>query len=172
MNRIIKTYRDFPAARRLPKHSGKARFVHGHTWEVVFGICSRITDNCGSVVDPVRLDGLDRMMSRTMDHTILLNINDPWREHVKTLDLAGEFFKVVAVPDCSTIGLANELLILATHALAHQFREEWTDRGIMVESVILAQDSSNKAIASLDSARAYCQKHGLAFPYKIKENES
>src|ERR1044072_9192947 len=139
---VTKKYRDLPAAHRQPLHKGHCRLIHGHNWgfDITFG-CESL-DLCGFVVDVGGLKPLKEQLEMMFDHTLLLNVGDPW---VEKCDVA----TVVVVPNCGMEGLAEFVFNMTSLFLLDCFKEEVAGRGLRVVSVTCWEDSKNSATYKL-----------------------
>ena len=92
MYRISKRIR-FCYGHRLLNHAGKCRHLHGHNATAEIILESETLDEQGMVRDFSDVGGLLReWIDREIDHTMLLNREDPF---VEVLRAQGERFRVV-----------------------------------------------------------------------------
>lgn len=147
---VTKTYRDLPAAHRQPNHKGHCRLIHGHNWsfDITFG-CDKLDAN-GFVVDVGELGAVHNFLKSRFDHTLLLNQDDPFLEHLqKSLSSQGEaqpglttvsdFAKIVVVPNCGMEGLAQFVFEWVRDLVTEQ------KRGLRPLEVTCWEDSKNRA---------------------------
>lgn len=148
MHKVTKSYRDFPAAHRQPKHDGHCALIHGHNWgwDITFS-CDTL-DECGFVIDVGKLDKLKAFLTDHFDHTLLLNMDDPLLAYLKGVLLtpnASEsetppIAKIVALPNCGMEGLARYV-----YQWADSFCVEHWSRGLRVVEVVCWEDGKNRA---------------------------
>lgn len=108
-----KRFTDFPFAHRQPAHAGHCRLIHGHNWSFEFEFQTKALDRCGFVVDFGDLKDVRAWLTEKFDHTLVLNEDDPWLDHLK-FTLVGipdskmpSFAEMVLVPNCGAEGLAE-----------------------------------------------------------------
>ena len=124
-----KLYTDIPFAHRQPNHKGHCRFIHGHNWsfEITFA-CDKL-DPCGFVVDFGDLKFIKNWFSDVLDHSLLLNKDDPLLASTTTHLQQYGICNVVPVFDCSCEGIAefvasevNELLCIHDENMGRKVR--------------------------------------------------
>ena len=157
---ITKTWQDFPAAHRQPNHDGHCRWIHGHDWrfDITFG-CNELDEN-NFVIDFGKLELVRDFLRDQFDHTLLLNQDDPFLEHLKQslsskgapagfegqgVETVSDFANIKVVPNCGSEGLAkfvfDEVMVMFR---GPAFNEAWK-RGVFVSSVTVWEDSKNRA---------------------------
>lgn len=143
MQTCAKTYTDFPAAHRAPKHDGHCALVHGHNWSFHFEFEASQFDPNGFVVDFGKLEFIRDFLKEQFDHTCLIADSDP--EVDRFIDLSeAELIELRLVEDCSCEGIARMV-------------GRWVDQRVTVEtggrvklkSVTVHEDSKNSATYSL-----------------------
>lgn len=144
---VTKTYRDLPAAHRQPNHKGHCRLIHGHNWGFDIEIGAAQLDECGFVVDVGALWLLKDFLVGHFDHTLLLNSDDPFLQHLQNsiggLIDPGPFAKIVVVKSCGMEGLA-EFVYRKTQSILVE-ADHLQQRGVHVRSVVCWEDSKNRA---------------------------
>lgn len=140
-----KRYDDFPFAHRQPNHDGHCALIHGHNWGIEFEFAATQLDECGFVIDFGKLKWLKDWLNALFDHTLVLNVTDPWLGFLedRLMRAAKPMAKIVKVPDCSCEGLAAWLLD-KVNAVVH----EHTDGRVFVRRVTVIEDSKNSATAT------------------------
>jgi 6-pyruvoyltetrahydropterin/6-carboxytetrahydropterin synthase len=71
---------------RAPSH---CRFVHGYALAVSLTFESDTLDERNWVIDFGGLDGVKAWLQRTFDHKLLVAVDDPCRDHLLALQVAG-----------------------------------------------------------------------------------
>ena len=72
---IIK-YFEFEAAHKLPKHPGKCKFVHGHSYKLEIGISGLINPDTGMIADFSQLKLMVKeMIIDRLDHSYFNELN-------------------------------------------------------------------------------------------------
>ena len=147
MTTISKTYADIPFGHRQHKHKGHCAWIHGHNWSFTITFSAKQLDECGFVVDFGKLKWIKKWIEEKLDHSLLLNVDDPiFKRHGDVLE---GYARLLAVPDCSCEGLAQwiydalekHLKSTADEELAHAVHT----RGLHIVSVQLFEDARNSA---------------------------
>ncbi len=138
---VTKSWRDFPAAHRQPRHDGHCRLIHGHNWgfDITF-VCDCLDGN-GFVVDVGRLGVIKSHLENLFDHTLLIDVEDPEVRRFRDLELVG-LCHVRLVPNCGMEGLAHLVAESVQRILEELFRDE---RGVSVMEVVCWEDGKNRA---------------------------
>jgi len=138
-----KQYRNLPAAHRQPKHDGHCALIHGHDWgfDITFQRTNRADrlDENGFVFDFGKLKEVKAMLEDTFDHTLLLNQDDPQKEHLIEV-LGEELAKIVILPSCSAEGLAKYV-----YEEADAIVRKLSNGGVKVTEVVCHEDEKNSA---------------------------
>lgn len=147
IHRVIKQFKDFPAAHRQPKHDGHCSLIHGHNWSFDIVFTCQILDKCGFVIDVGRLQPLKDFLTTTFDHTLLLNHEDPM---VSAKDgffdkLSSSYANIVLVPNCGMEGLSRLVFEQGNYVLRESFAQDVAERGLMIVEVTCWEDSKNSA---------------------------
>ena len=138
---ITKSWRDFPAAHRQPKHDGHCRLIHGHNWGFDITIGSDTLDENGFVVDVGKLGMAKKKLEELFDHTLLINEDDPLLEYFKSMHNQG-WCELRVVPNCGMEGLAR---LVAQEVQIILDRVITDGRLVGVDEVICWEDSKNRA---------------------------
>ena len=95
-----KHFKDYPCSHRQWKHKGHCRYVHGYSRSFTFCFASNELDENGFVVDFSSLRPLEEKLREHFDHTLLVAINDPHKDEIKSLD-KNKIARIVEVPEIS-----------------------------------------------------------------------
>lgn len=150
MFKVVKTYKDLPAAHRQHKHVGHCRQIHGHNWGFDITFTCEVLDENGFVVDVGKLKPIKQRLEALFDHTTLINADDPLLHTFKDMD-AAETLSLVIVPNCGMEKLAELVFRDATSILVATFPSGVTHRKLRVLEVVCWEDSKNKASFKPDS---------------------
>jgi len=138
---ITKTFNDYPAAHRQPKHKGHCALIHGHNWsfEITFKCCELTFE--GFVVDFGKLKWVGEYLKDCFDHTLILSSDDP----VLPLLMKGlgdtKLAKIVTVPNSSAESLAKFLY----SKLNEMIPEEDKKRSLRVTKVTVIEEPKDRA---------------------------
>lgn len=99
-----KSYKDIPFAHRQHYHTGHCSLIHGHNWSITIDFISYELDECGFVIDFGKLRYIDDWINNNLDHSCVLNINDP-----EVKNIPSNIVKLYLVENCSCEGLAKHL---------------------------------------------------------------
>jgi len=104
--RVRRRFR-FEAAHRLPRHEGKCRELHGHSYEVVISVERPVDESSGMVIDFSDLKQIVRRQAiDKLDHRCLNDlIDNPTAENMAEWiwrRLVGELPGLVEVELCET----------------------------------------------------------------------
>ncbi len=72
-----KTFTGLPCAHRQWRDTGHCRFIHGYERTVIFTFACEKLDEKGWVVDFGNLKDVRAWLEELMDHTLLINADDP-----------------------------------------------------------------------------------------------
>lgn len=147
MHTVTKSYRDLPAAHRQPKHDGHCRWIHGHSWgfDITF-TCGELDEN-GFVIDVGKLGVVKDFLEDTFDHTLLLNVDDPFRNEITefVLSYRDDLAKIRAVPNCGMEGLAEYVYVMVVGLIDAESFDVTFRRNLRVVEVTCWEDSKNSA---------------------------
>lgn len=159
-----KKYRDFPFAHRQPNHAGHCKYIHGHNWGFDFTFQCEKVDACGFVIDFGSLGWLKAMLDDMFDHTLVLNIDDPYLDELKdmlgnttdpkfTISTHPQFAQIKAIPNCGCEGIAEFLFEEVDRILrARSKSPEFPTGRVFLKQVVVHEDDRNSATRRLD----YC----------------
>lgn len=142
-----KIYKDIPFAHRQHNHDGHCRFIHGHNWAFKFTFGAAELDENGFVVDFGKLKWLKTWLDAAFDHSLVLNIDDPQREHLEAVLEKTELAEILWVPNCGAEGLAQWLLEKVSEMLRHQTADRKQGTVYLLE-VEVFEDERNSAKAT------------------------
>jgi 6-pyruvoyltetrahydropterin/6-carboxytetrahydropterin synthase len=154
MHTCTKSYRDLPAAHRQPNHDGHCRLIHGHSWGFDITFACDVLDENGFVVDVGKLQSVKKMLDGKFDHTLLLNKDDPFLEHLKVVlndCITPEniplpmFADIVVVSNCGMEGLARYVFEQVVKILDDEEFDVGFKRNLRVDEVTCWEDSKNRA---------------------------
>jgi 6-pyruvoyltetrahydropterin/6-carboxytetrahydropterin synthase len=143
---IEKHYPDLPFAHRQPKHEGHCSLIHGHNWSFTFKFAADELDANGFVVDFGKLKWLREWLEDRFDHTLVLNLDDPFRSYLEQslmyLPDTSErpFAKIVTVPNCGAEGLAEYIF-----EKVHFLLQAYYGTRVYLVSVTVFEDSKNSS---------------------------
>ncbi|MCA1799901.1 MAG: 6-carboxytetrahydropterin synthase [Actinobacteria bacterium] len=152
-----KLYKDIPFAHRQHNHDGHCAFIHGHNWGIKFTFEADRVDANGFVVDFGKLKFIKRWIDEVLDHALLLNEGDPYREYLETVfsdrntwdhidadvqpSFKNVFAKIYIVPDASCEGLCQHIW-----AVMNTTVRDATRGRVWIQSVEIFEDERNSAI--------------------------
>jgi len=146
MHTVKKSYRDFPAAHRQPKHDGHCRLIHGHNWGWGIVLSANVLDANGFVLDVGKMKAVKDFLTAHFDHTLLLNADDPLVvEELTPYQVLRSLSTVIIVPNCGMEGLAKFVYDEVNLLLERSFNEDFRDRGLRVIEVTCFEDSKNSS---------------------------
>ena len=84
-----KSFFNFPCAHRQYRHDGNCHLIHGYSrsFRIVFGAQTMTKE--GFLVDYGDLDELKHWLDENYDHTLVIDIDDPWMDTFKKMHEAG-----------------------------------------------------------------------------------
>lgn len=132
---VTKRYSDIPFAHRAPRHDGKCRWSHGHSWTVEFEFSADVPDENGFVVDFGKLESLKAHLEE-FDHSTVLSADDPELFFFRSRP---DLFQVVVVSSASSEGLAQHFFRKANDVL------KFFGRGARCIRCTVFEDSRNSA---------------------------
>lgn len=149
-----KRYDNFPFAHRQHLHDGHCALIHGHNWSFEFEFSAGCLDENNFVIDFGKLKWLKDWLTHHFDHTLVLNADDPMREHLlyvltdvrpdpaspDSFDLA----RVRVLPNGSAEGLAAYVFGAVSRILEIE-QLDARDRGIALDRVTVFEDTKNSA---------------------------
>ena len=121
----------FEAAHRLPEHTGKCHFLHGHSYRGEVYVTGPVLGN-GMVMDFSDLKRVINKVVSTLDHKTILRYDDPLRECLKAGGFEDSVFFIAETPTAET------LVALIAGALLCE--------DLLVEAVQLNETEDNAAI--------------------------
>lgn len=116
-----KSYYNYPCAHRQFRHDGNCAKIHGYSRSFHFKFAAKTLTKEGFVVDYGDLKELKSHLDFMYDHTLVLDIDDPYMEDFRKLEEAG-------VCDIRTQPLGPGM-----EGTAH-YLTEWTDRWLRQKS--------------------------------------
>lgn len=134
---ISKLYENYPAAHRQHMHDGHCKLIHGHNWSVEFIFASHALDECGFVIDFGKLKWLKDYLTHLLDHTMLVNEDDPKLDDMIALGLCD----IRVVPNCGCEGMAAFLFEQVALKLVEQ---NYANDPFLI-AVTVYEDSKNSA---------------------------
>ena len=95
---VVKEVRGIAIAHRQPLHQGKCQYLHGHNYDLVFGVEAASLDENSFVVDVEILGEIGDEIKKMMDHHFLIAAKD---KQLLNLFQGSELAKVIIVPSTS-----------------------------------------------------------------------
>ncbi len=139
MQTITKTYSNLKAAHRQWRHPGHCHFAHGENWVVHLTIGCHQLDDQNFVVDYGGLRPVRNWLEYLLDHTLLIDQDDPARDTFQALHDA-KLCDLRIVPSASAEGLCRFIL-----QKAEQIVHELTGGRAFVTEVVVEEDTKNTA---------------------------
>lgn len=139
-----KTITGLPCAHRQWRDSGHCKFIHGYERTVIFTFACDELDDKGWVVDFGDLKDVRAWLEKLMDHTLLVNEDDPELETFRTLHERG-VVDLRVLPSCGMEGTARYVL----EHVDRMIREKTHDRCRLVR-VECRENTKNSGI---------CERH-------------
>ena len=134
-----KTFDNFPAAHRQPRHEGHCKLIHGHNWSFDFTFYAICLDDNGFVIDFGDLRDLRALLDSKFDHTLVVCADDPEMALFRSLEEKG-LAKLTVVESASCEGLVKY-----TQKIANDFIVEKTAGRVRVYKVVCYEDTKNRA---------------------------
>jgi len=147
-----KQYKDIPFAHRQHNHDGHCAWIHGHNWSIEFEFEASELDENGFVIDFGKLKFIKNWFAENVDHCLLLNESDPYRDFLTRVlaspedliqddpHLPSVFANIYVVPDGSAEGLAQYFFRLFDHMVDIR-----TNGRVRIRRVTVHEDEKNSA---------------------------
>jgi len=128
----------FEMAHRLMNHSGKCRFLHGHSYLAEVEISAERPTKNGMVLDFADLkESVTKFIDLFWDHAVMLNEEDPLVEAIAEAMKGEENPRIVTIAGDPTA--EKMALLLFEIAEERIIFFEGTERGLKVERVLIQE---------------------------------
>lgn len=112
-----KVFGPYPFAHRQHNHSGHCSLIHGHNWSFKLTFSSPALDINGFVHDFGANKELRDWLTKTFDHTLVLNLADPYLHVFEDALESKGMALIIRVPSGSAEGLAEYVFMQANAIL-------------------------------------------------------
>ena len=132
---VYKDYLGFSAAHFITFSGHQCESLHGHNYRVGVTVSGAVDPECAFVVDFAILKGIVRDLVGTMDHRVLLPIDNPKLAYHEQGDaLQVDYFEkrrfIFPKSDCAMLPISNTTAEMLGEYLAHQVRDRLRERGV------------------------------------------
>lgn len=139
---VTKRYDDLTFTHRAHNHDGHCRNVHGHCASVEVTFSALKKDGDGFVVDFGKMKWVNEFITELMDHTLLINEDDPYVGDFKKFNGVFRCFDIRVVPSNSCEGMAKYLFEQIDKRIPGNILDA-TARQVRVERLCFYEDSRN-----------------------------
>ena len=121
---VLKIVTDFASAHSLRNYPGDCARLHGHNWQVVVSVCSKVLDDNGIAIDFREIKKQTKLVIKRLDHQYLNEIKPFDVLNPTAENIAKYFFDEVGLLIINENIKVKEVLICETPRSAVTFSEQ------------------------------------------------